>query len=164
MIYVKKIVLNENMSSTRSSIVGFYCGADKFMFDTLIGTESLLPFFDKLNFEEFEINLQFICMNDEFKQKVDDDGFLLLSGTFLHTDFKALKCTSLSLRAKINCPNWLKLKNDFLLLNDEQMYFNFEKINFTSTRGNNRVGMEYNVEALIDGYQIIKLLKFNSLN
>ena len=60
MIYVKKIVLNENMSSTRSSIVGFYCGADKFMFDTLIGTESLLPFFDKLNFEEFEINLQFI--------------------------------------------------------------------------------------------------------
>lgn len=164
MIYVKKIVLNENMSSTRSSIVGFYCGADKFMFDTLIGTESLLPFFDKLNFEEFEINLQFICMNDEFKQKVDDDGFLLLSGTFLHTDFKALKYTSLSLRAKINCPNWLKLKNDFLLLNDEQMYFNFEKINFTSTRGNNRVGMEYNVEALIDGYQIIKLLKFNSLN
>ena len=163
MIYVKKIVLNENMNSNTSSIVNFNCGADKLWFDKLIGTESMLKFFNELNFENFQINLQFICMNDEFEQKVDDDGFLLLSGTFLH-DSK-ISYTSLSLKTKINYPNWIKLKNDFLLLNDEQMYFNFEKINFiTSTRGNDHNSMEYNVEALIDGYQIIKLLKFNSLN
>ena len=162
MIYVKKIILNEGMSSTTSSIVNFNCGADKLFFDTLVGTESMLKFFDELNFEDFQINLQFICMNDEFEQKVDDDGFLLLTGTFLHT-YK-IPYTSLSLKAKINYPNWLKLKNDFLLLSDEQMYFNFEKINFKSTRGNIRDSLDYNVEALIDGYQIIKLLKFKSLN
>ena len=163
MIYVKEIVLNENMNSNYQSVVGFRCGADKLFFDLLVDSASMQVFFKKLNFEDFEINVKFICIDDQFQQKINDYGFFKLSGTFLHA--YNMQHTSLSLEAGINQSQWLKLKSDFLMLRDEKMNFNFEKINFIKLiKDDTSTLMEYDVEVLIDGYQIVKTLKFKSLN
>lgn len=163
MIYVKEIVLNENMNSNYQSVVHFRCGADKFLFDFLVDSASMQVFFKKLNFEDFEINVKFMCMDDKFQQKINDYDFFKLSGTFSH--YYNLQRTSLSLEAGINQSQWLKLKNDFLMLRDEKMNFNFEKINFVKLiQDDTSTFMEYDVEVLIDGYKIVKTLKFKSLN
>lgn len=163
MIYVKEIVLNENMNSNYQSVVHFRCGADKVWFDLLVDSASMQVFFKKLNFEEFQINLKFICIDDEFQQKINDYDFLILSGTFSH--YYGMQYTSLNLEGRINQSQWLKLKSDFLMLRDEKMNFNFEKINFIKLiKDDTSTFMEYDVEVLIDGYQIVKTLKFESSN
>ena len=85
MLNVKKIIVNENIKHNASSDIQLICNSDKSNFSRLIQSQSIRPlFFDKVDFEKFEINLKFICLSEGLIQSVDKNGCVLMLGVFYH--------------------------------------------------------------------------------
>ncbi len=155
---VKKIIINENIKHNASSNIQFVCGADKLNFSRLIQTQSMRPlFFDKVNFENFEINLQIICLNEGLIQNVDKDGAVLMIGEFFHKNDSSY--TYLNLSTAINHSSWFKLKSDLLLLKNEHLQFSVFNIKFDKIiKDDENECMESSIEASFESYKIIKNL------
>ena len=158
MLNVKKITINENLKHNASSNIKFVCNADKLNFSRLIQNQSMRPlFFDKVNFDKFEINLQVTCLNEGLIQSVDKDGSVLMSGEFFHKNDCSF--TYLNLSTEINHSSWLKLKTDTLLLTTEQLQFSVFNIIFDKLiKDDENECIECNINASFESYKIIKTL------
>jgi|Laugresbdmm110dd_1035094.scaffolds.fasta_scaffold31249_2 hypothetical protein len=158
MLNVKKIIINENIKHNASSNIKFVCNTDKLNFPRLIKSQSMRPlFFDKVNFDTFEINLQVICLNEGLIQSVDKDGAVLMKGDFFHKN--DCSYTYLNLSTEINNSNWLKLKSDVLFLKNENLQFSIFNIVFNEIINDDENDcMESNIEAAFESYKILKTL------
>jgi hypothetical protein len=157
MLNVKKIIINENIKHNASSDIQLICNSDKLNFSRLIHSQSVRPlFFDKVDFEKFEINLQFNCLSESLIQSVDKNGCILMLGVFYHLN--DCSKTYLNLEAEINYLSWIKLKSDILFLKNENLQFSVFNIIFDEIFNDEHDFMESNIEASFESYKIIKTL------
>ena len=158
MFEVKKFVINEKLKHNALSNITFFCKAEKVGFSSLILTHSMRAlFFDKVDFDKFEINLKITCLNDGLVQSADKDGCALITGDFYHKN--DLSYTSLNLATEINNLSWLKLKTDMIVLKNMNLQLSVFNIDFGKIiKDDENDCIESNIQAALESYQIIKIL------
>jgi hypothetical protein len=158
MLNAKKIIINENLKHNASSNILFVCNADKLNFTRLIQSQSMRPlFFDKVEYDKFEITLQVICLHEGLIQNVNKDGSIIMHGDFFHKN--DCSYTHLNFSTEINNLSWHRLKSDLLLLKTEILQFSVHDIIFNKViKDDEDECIESSIEASFESYQIIKML------
>jgi hypothetical protein len=158
MLIVKKFSIVENVGNNSKSKIYFECCAAKSDFSRLVRNQSIRPlFFDKVDFDKFEILLSVECLYEGLVQKVDEEGAVLMSGDFYHRD--DFSHTQINLSSEINNVSWLKLKADLALLKDEAIQLNVFSFNFAKLiKDDENACITAAVQASFANYKIIKIL------
>jgi hypothetical protein len=140
------------------SFINFDCYADKTGFTRFLQNQSVRPlFFDKVDFNIFEIFLKIECLHDGLVQEVDSFGCVQMKGEFSHNEDCSF--THMYLSSKINNKNWIRLKSDLLLSRGSEINLEIFNINFINLhKDDESKGLSSNLEASFQSYSINKIL------
>lgn len=158
MLIVKKISIAESIGNNSKSKIYLECCADKSNFTRFVLTHSIRPLFmDKVDFAKFEILVSVECLYEGLVQKVDEEGGVLMSGEFYHSnDFSY---TQINLASEINNASWLRLKSDLLLVKDEVVRLDVYNIILGNLiKDDENACVTAAAKASFSNYKIIKML------